>query len=260
MIKKLIRLTIAVLILFSVAGLTACNGDLAQYKTDAKAELDTCVATKDEADYSGDNWTKVLGFAAAGKTAIDDAADKAGVDSAVTTAKMAIDAVEKEGASMEFPSVLEIFVFSDFTEEFFEGNTLFLVPLNHGYLLYDHVEFYAVSAKDGKLNFVIEITDPIGGGEEAIDSRVFVVCISNEIVKNFEIGERIKFNTYDFSAGNVNNPPFELPPLSNRDWLAEIRENSVEHRVGLLSHDSFKPMSNDIVAVSSRQALNDLLV
>jgi hypothetical protein len=110
------------------------------------------------------------------------------------------------------------------------------------------------------LNFVIEITDPVGGGDETVDFRIFAVCISNEIVEKFEIGDRIKFNTYDFDAGNLNNPPFELPPLTNRDWLTEIQANSVEHRVGLFSHEIFKPIDDSIIAVSSRQVLNDLLV
>ncbi|MCK9480025.1 MAG: hypothetical protein M0R40_11095 [Firmicutes bacterium] len=94
MMKKIITLGIAIFMLFSLA---ACNKvTLAQYKTDAKASLDTHVATKVEADYSGDNWAKILGFTATGKTAIDDAADKAGVDGAVATAKTAINGVEKE--------------------------------------------------------------------------------------------------------------------------------------------------------------------
>jgi len=105
MFKKFIGLAITVLLLFSLA---ACNEvTLAQYKTDAKAELDAHVATKVEIDYSGDNWTKILGFVTTGKTAIDDAADKAGVDSAVTTAKTAINGVPKEvGMSISFEEIV----------------------------------------------------------------------------------------------------------------------------------------------------------
>ena len=260
MAKKFMGLAIAVLLLFSMAGLSACNlTDLAAYKITAKTGLDDYAQEKGECNYCEDNWAAILGIVAGGKTAVDEATNKTAVNTAVTSTKQEIDAVPKEGGMQQFPSVLENFELSDFTEEFFEDNTLFLVPLNHGYLLYDYVEFYAVSTKNGKLNFLVEVTDPLGGGDEAIDMRVFVVCISNELLEKYEIGERIKFNTYDYSAGNLYTPPFELPPLNNRDWLAEIRENSVEHRVGLLSRDNFKSISNSIITVSSSQALNELL-
>ncbi|MCL2675877.1 MAG: hypothetical protein FWE84_04760 [Firmicutes bacterium] len=113
MAKKLICLGIAFLMLFSVAGLSACdsfinNGgspspgsSLAAYKNSAKAELDD-YAQQD--NYSSENWEAVLGIVTNGKAKIDEAANKADVDSVATETKNAIDEVLQKGESMiEFP-------------------------------------------------------------------------------------------------------------------------------------------------------------
>lgn len=88
--KKFITLGIAFLMLFSLA---ACNTDfdLEDYKTVAKAEIAN-YATED--NYCADNWSIVCGIIDAGKQAVDAAENKIGVDTAVSEAKDAIDAVE----------------------------------------------------------------------------------------------------------------------------------------------------------------------
>ena len=68
--------------------------ELAAYKTEKKAELEKYAADKGQNNYSTANWTKIQGYVTSGKTAIDEAADKAAVDSALTAAKTDIDAVK----------------------------------------------------------------------------------------------------------------------------------------------------------------------
>jgi len=67
--------------------------ELAAYKSTAKAGLDTYAVAKGEGNYSAEKWAEVLGFVAEGKTAVDAATDKPGVDAAVATAKGKVDAV-----------------------------------------------------------------------------------------------------------------------------------------------------------------------
>ena len=68
--------------------------ELAAYKTEKKAELEKYAEGKGQSNYYSDNWTEIQGYVTSGKTAIDEAADKAAVDSALTAAKADIDAVE----------------------------------------------------------------------------------------------------------------------------------------------------------------------
>jgi len=62
---------------------------LAEYKAAAKAGLETYAAERREY-YTLENWTTVEGLVAEGKTTIDAATDKPGVDAAIATAKGAI--------------------------------------------------------------------------------------------------------------------------------------------------------------------------
>lgn len=256
--RKLIVLALAAVMAFGVFGLAACDSvSLAEYKAIKSTELQTYADARSVGNYSESGWAAICNAVTEGKKAIEDATTKPAVDTAVSTAKEKIRAVQTNNT---FPSNLENFDLEEFTDEFFENNTLILVPFAYSYLLYEHLDFYTVSIADGKMNFYIEVTDPNGGGDEAIDYRLFAVIIEKEVYGRYELGEKIIFTTYDFNAGNVNNPPFELPPPNDRDWLIEIQGNSIEHRVGFLSRDSFKPIGNSIVSVSSRQGLNGLLV
>ena len=75
----------------ALAALAAAR--LAQAKTDAKAALDSY---KDSADYRDAQKTELAGAIAAGKAAIDAAADIAGVNAALSGAKTAMDAVKTD--------------------------------------------------------------------------------------------------------------------------------------------------------------------
>ena len=138
-------------------------------------------------------------------------------------------ACEFQQNGIVFPSVLEEFDLEEFTEAFFENNTLILVPLEWPHVLSDYLHFYTVFAENGKLNFLIEVTHPYGGGDAAIDYRVFAIVIPNEIFGKHEIGKMIVFETYDFSVRDLHGNPIKR---NCREWLNEIQEKSVEHRVG----------------------------
>ncbi|HPX84318.1 MAG TPA: hypothetical protein PLW60_03625 [Bacilli bacterium] len=101
MSKKLIGIAAAVLMLFGIIGLVGCdNTNLTDYKTVGKAAIETYAQERKD-NYCEDNWTMVCGIVDAGKQAVDDATSKAGIDTAVTTAKTAINAVE-EGKVISF--------------------------------------------------------------------------------------------------------------------------------------------------------------
>ena len=99
MLKKTLGLVIAAIMLLGVFGLTACNGDLAQYKTDAKAAIQTYADAKGQVNYCTDSWMTICNAVTAGKAAVDAAKNKDKVDAAVATAKE-INEVRKEGQGM----------------------------------------------------------------------------------------------------------------------------------------------------------------
>jgi len=94
---KLISLILSLLLFFAFAGCDI-GYTLLRYKTAAKAGLETYAK---EGAYTPENWEVVLGLVESGRAAVDAAADKDGVDNAVTTACNAIDEVPKE-SEMEF--------------------------------------------------------------------------------------------------------------------------------------------------------------
>ena len=94
--KKLMCLGLVCLLMFSLFGceISAVRANkLAEYKTTAKEELDTYATSKDENNYTAASWAEILECVAEGKTAIDAAKNEPSVDTAVTTAKLAIDDV-----------------------------------------------------------------------------------------------------------------------------------------------------------------------
>jgi len=92
--KKLVCLGIALVMLFSLAGLSACDTfNLARYKAAAKIKLETYAKNKGQDNYTAENWTIIGGLVTDGKAAVDAAANEPAVDVAVETAKEDIDAV-----------------------------------------------------------------------------------------------------------------------------------------------------------------------
>ncbi|MCL2675122.1 MAG: hypothetical protein FWE84_00795 [Firmicutes bacterium] len=127
-VKKFVCLAVAIVMLFSLVGLSGCGvadlksqiddlrervaeleaenevlraSELALYKKVAKYELEAYAGDKGEDNYYAENWAEIVGLVAEGKTAIDAAEDKAGVDLALSAAKEAIDGIQKIGEEME---------------------------------------------------------------------------------------------------------------------------------------------------------------
>lgn len=93
MIKKTFCIGLLFIMVFSLA---ACDQGLAAYKEDAKQQIENYVEAKGQSNYSDGNWSVVCGIVEAGKQAVDDATNKASVDTAVTT-KIAINGVKLNG-------------------------------------------------------------------------------------------------------------------------------------------------------------------
>ena len=95
MFKKLIGIAVAMVMLLGVFGLAGCTESLEEYKATKSAELQEYVDAKGESNYTTENWAIFQQAVTDGKVAIDAATDKAGVDTAVTTAKGEISAVQE---------------------------------------------------------------------------------------------------------------------------------------------------------------------
>ncbi|MCL2675124.1 MAG: hypothetical protein FWE84_00805 [Firmicutes bacterium] len=97
--------------------------ELALYKRVAKYELEAYARNKGEDNYCTEEWEVIMEIVAEGKTEIDAAEDKAGVDGAVTEAREAID---------EVMTIIEHFDLTDPKEiwdgSFEDGLFEFLIP------------------------------------------------------------------------------------------------------------------------------------
>ena len=114
MLKKLVVWGIALVMLFSLTGLSACdNIELAQYKATAMTDLTDYAAAKGESNYSEENWAVIQQIVADGKETIDAAATKPAVNTARDKAKADIDAV-----SQSLTAELESRIKADFLQEF----------------------------------------------------------------------------------------------------------------------------------------------
>ena len=163
------------------------------------------------------------------------------------------EADNTEGLRMEdFPSVLEEFVLEEFTEAFFERNTLILVPFEWPGKLREYLDFYTVFIENGKMNVLFEVTHPTGLLDGAVDVRLFVIVIPNEIFGKYDIGEMIVFETYDFSVVDKFGNPIEKNP---HEWLNEIQEKSIVHRVGLFYSSYLGHETNVIHGLNVRHVL-----
>ena len=103
MYKKIIAIG---LLLVMILSLTACGDNgLAEYKTTAKETIETYAEEKGQDNYTTENWTVIQELVLEGKSAVDRVADTAEVDSAVETAKNAIDEITKKEVAMGFYSL-----------------------------------------------------------------------------------------------------------------------------------------------------------
>ena len=112
--KSLFIVLIVILLGF---GLTACNNNtLGSYKTAGKTAIETHAATKVQDNYCTENWAVLCDTVTAGKIAVDDAENKAGVDMVVTMTKDKIDKVEnklKQGYYITDDKVASIRLYGD---------------------------------------------------------------------------------------------------------------------------------------------------
>ena len=111
--KRLVYFGITFVMLFSVAGLFACDlgNDFASYKTTAKTALQNHADAKLQAnDYSAEALTDIAVIVTNGKAAITDATDKPAVDAAKADAIQAInDVPQKEENVGTFYSLQEAY-------------------------------------------------------------------------------------------------------------------------------------------------------
>ena len=91
--NKNIILIMTQIILFLLIGLTACNINLVQYKTDAKAEITNHLATMKKEEYTAENWKLILQFADEGKVKVDNAKTKAAIDKAKSSTIIKINGI-----------------------------------------------------------------------------------------------------------------------------------------------------------------------
>ena len=97
--KKIIVLLTAVIMIFTVAALTACdlnNPTLAEYQATARMDLTNYANSRGQTNFTTENWAVIQGHVAAGKAAIDAAETKPAVRTARDNAKAAVGTVERE--------------------------------------------------------------------------------------------------------------------------------------------------------------------
>ena len=99
----------------------ACDGGLAKYKAEAKTTIEAYAQSKGQIRYSTDNWDAIKEFVATGKIAVDTATDKAGVETAVNSAKQAIDAIPQTWPAGELDGTLINKIRQDYLETFDEN-------------------------------------------------------------------------------------------------------------------------------------------
>lgn len=94
--KKLTNVLFIFTMIFGIFMLNGCvSSNLAKYKIEAKEEIDVYAATKEEANYSVDNWVVICNVVIEGKLAVDAAGTKIAINTAVSTSKAIIDDVPK---------------------------------------------------------------------------------------------------------------------------------------------------------------------
>jgi len=97
--KKILAIVIALVMLFTAAGLTACglnNLTLAEYQTAARVDLTNYANSRGRTNFTTENWAVIQGHVTTGKAAIDAAGTKPAVRTARDNAKAAVRAVERE--------------------------------------------------------------------------------------------------------------------------------------------------------------------
>ena len=95
--KKILGIAIAIVMLFAVAGLAACelnNHTLAEYQAAARVDLTNYAQSRGQTNFTTENWAVIQDYVATGKAAIDAAETKPAVRIARDNAKAAIRGVD----------------------------------------------------------------------------------------------------------------------------------------------------------------------
>jgi hypothetical protein len=105
MVKKIIGLGLALVVLFSLVALSACdiggsNPTLEEYQATAVTALETYAEGKGQANYTEANWTLLQSHVEAGRIAINEAETKRAVRTARDAAKQQIGTVPRESSAM----------------------------------------------------------------------------------------------------------------------------------------------------------------
>lgn len=111
MSKKLIIIAVVAIMLLGVFGLAGCTESLDDYKSTAKAAIQTYALEKGlNNEYTAENWADIESIADQGLVAVEEANNKPAVDTAVITVKVAMDDVPTE---VEMAKILSEFDLTD---------------------------------------------------------------------------------------------------------------------------------------------------
>jgi len=114
--KKILGIAIAIVMLFAVAGLAACelnNPTLAEYQATARVDLTNYAESRGQGNFTTENWAVIQGHVTTGKAAIDAANNKPAVRTARDNAKATVRAVETNGNNISFNITEDAFAIED---------------------------------------------------------------------------------------------------------------------------------------------------
>ena len=259
--KRVLALVLVVAMLFAVAGLSGCNREPTLQERVDSAGLQVYAMQND----SNATVADTEAFLAELADLHSEIAELYGDSNAMLLTRLdGYMAQLRELRAMllravrQFPSPMEEFTIGDFGEDFFENYTLIFVPFIWPSMVRGYVDFYTAYIEDGKINFLIEVRSL--SGDAALTFYVFTVVFPNETLLTYTIGQSSIFQRYS----RPNPLPSQWEPIENcREWLVEIHEKSIEHRVGLVLHANswrlnFTPYDN-IAIVTNIEQFNGIL-
>jgi len=164
-----------------------------------------------------------------------------------------------ENKNENFPSPIVDFAVEDFDEKFFNEFTLIIVPYQFGTVV-EGIYLYTVYIDNGNLNFLFEFTTI--RGDRARTSGEVIVILPNEILSKYEIGVVEQFYIIsDNSCSSFNADSEGLLVRKDRNWLRDIRQNSVENKVAnvIPSIDRWKMSGHRMTPIISLEQLMSIL-
>jgi len=176
--KKILAAVVAIIMLFATMGFAGCipsstpsdtpknpcgqepcicdtttdTPTLADYKTAAVLQLQSFVMALEEDDFSGENWTRILGYLESGVDAINAAVDKTGVRAARDAAKQNIDNVPQNGGGSISMLTYEVI------KQIKQGALIQLYPNFHETTI-DEISFFYYGTFNGSIVVMIHNAD-----------------------------------------------------------------------------------------------------